>query len=481
MINLKIIFFVLGILVSILSITMLIPLLLDAILYGNYFVFSSSFMISLFFGLSLTLAFRNNEKKINVSDTIVITVLSLPVLCFFASLPFYFDNKNIGFDSAFFEATSGLTTAGASVYNNVEILSSGLLAWRALIQWLGGIGIIIFAIGILPILNIGGLQLFTQDWKEKDFDLHYRSKELAKLLGTVYLLFTLIIFLLLWLCGMPIFEAFCHSLTTVATGGFSTNNNSIAHYNNVSIEFIIVLGMIFSSLPFTLYLSSMQKGLKAFKDIQVLTFILLIILFTLTLTIWNYFYNNINFFLSLRLAFFNGVSVMTGTGYSTADFSSWGSFSSALLLIMMFIGGCTGSTTGGIKVFRIQILFFVLVRELKKINSPRSIFSSNYNNQIISEEIINSVMIIILFFFGGVFFVSLIFFMYGYDFVTSVSAAVTSISVVGPGLGNIIGPEESFGSLAAGLKIVLSSAMIIGRLEFIAFFVLLLPSFWSQK
>ena len=239
----------------------------------------------------------------------------------------------------------------------LKSLSKGLLIWRSILQWLGGIGIIIFAIAILPILNIGGMQLFTQDWKEKDFDLHHRSKELAKLVGGVYLLFTVIIYLFLWILGMPFFEAFCHSLTTVATGGFSTNDNSIAHYNNIFIELIIVLGMIIASLPFTLYLSSLHKGFKAFKDTQVIIFLLLICFFTFSLTIWNYYENNIAFLTSLRLALFNGVSVMTGTGFTTTDFSSWGSFSTTLFLIMMLIGGCTGSTTGGIKVFRIQIFF----------------------------------------------------------------------------------------------------------------------------
>ncbi len=481
MINLKIIFFILGVLISVLSISMVVPLTLDYMYYNDLSVFFPSFLISSFFGLSLILAFRNNDKKISVNDTIIITVLSLPVLCLFSSLPFFLDKNISMFSEAFFEATSGLTTTGASIYNNVENLSKGLLIWRAILQWLGGIGIIIFAIAILPILNIGGMQLFTQDWKEKDNDLHHRSKELAKLVGGVYLFFTVIIFLLLWIFGMPFFEAFCHSLTTVATGGFSTNNNSVAHYNSFFIELIIVLGMIIASLPFTLYLSSLHKGFSAFKDKQVIIFLLLIYFFTLSLTIWNYFENNIAFFTSLRLALFNGVSVMTGTGFTTDNFSNWGSFSSSLFLIMMLIGGCTGSTTGGIKVFRIQILFFIIMKELKNINSPRAIFSSNYKNQLINEDIINSVMVIIIFFLVGVFFISLIFFMHGYDFITSISAAITSICVVGPGLGNIIGPSENFSNLPANLKITLSAAMIVGRLEFIAFFVLLLPSFWTQK
>ena len=175
MINLKIIFFILGVLISVLSVSMIIPLTLNFFFYESFNVFLASFLICSFFGFSLILAFRNNEKKISVNDTIIITVLSFPVLCLFASLPFYFDQNILLFSDAFFEATSGLTTTGASIYSNVESLSLGLLAWRSLIQWLGGIGIIIFAIAILPILNIGGMQLFTQDWKEKDFDLHYRS------------------------------------------------------------------------------------------------------------------------------------------------------------------------------------------------------------------------------------------------------------------------------------------------------------------
>ena len=239
--------------------------------------------------------------------------------------------------------------------------------------------------------------------------------------------------------------------------------------------------MILASLPFTIYLSSLQRGLGAFKDSQVFIFLAMILLFTLTISSWNYFHNNFDFLVSFRLALFNGVSIMTGTGYTTTDFSNWGSFSNALFLIMMLIGGCTGSTTGGIKVFRIQILLFVIIKELKRLSSPRAVFSQHYKGQIINDDIINSVMVIILFFLLGIFTVSTVFLINGYDFLTSVSAAITSICVVGPGLGTIIGPEETFSTLSANLKVTLSVAMIMGRLEFIAFFVLLLPGFWNQK
>ena len=482
MFNSRIIFFVLGILVTVLAFFMLIPLVIEIILKSkNIFSFFISFSLSLLVGISFILAFKGKEKVLNIKDTLVITSISWPILCIFAALPFYLDTNLNNFSNAFFEASSGLTTTGASIYQNVESLTKGILIWRSLLQWLGGLGIIIFAIGILPILNIGGMQLFTQDWNEKPQDLHYRSKELSKLLGIIYLIFTFILFILLWASGLPIFDAICHSMTTIATGGFSTNNNSIGHYNNLFAEVTIVCGMILASLPFTLYITTAKGNLAIFKDNQVVTFLLIIMLGTILISMWINYENNINIFTAFRLALFNGVSLMTGTGYSTANFSNWGSFSNSILLIMMLIGGCTGSTTGGLKIFRIQLLIMIISKELKKIRSPRAVLTLSYKSNIIDEEIINPVMIIIILFFIGIFLISGIFSLHGYDFLTSVSAAITSICVVGPGMGNIIGPENSFNNLPSTLKYTLSFAMILGRLEFISFLLLLIPNFWFTK
>ena len=461
---------------------MTIPLFFELISNKtNLNVFITSTLITLFVGLSLTIAFKNEKKIVNIKDTLVVTSFSLPILCIFASLPFFIGSQVETYADAFFEATSGLTTTGATIFDNVESLSSGFLIWRSLLQWIGGLGIIIFAIAILPILNLGGMQLFTQDWNEKSEDLHYRSKELAKILGGIYLLFTFLIFIMLWFFGLSFFDALCHSMTTVATGGFSTRSSSIGSYNNLGVELTIVLGMILASLPFTLFISSIKNKLIFFEDKQVITFLMFIVFFTLIIAVWLHFENNIGIFTAIRLAVFNGVSLMTGTGYSTSNFSDWGSFSTSILLLMMLIGGCTGSTTGGLKVFRIQILFYSIIKEIRKINSPRSVFTISYKNKLIDHGIFNSVILMIILFISGVLFVSIVFSLHGYDFLTSVSAGITSIAVVGPGLGNIIGPEESFSTLPSKLKIVLSTAMIIGRLEFLTFLILLTPKFWLQK
>ena len=460
---------------------MFIPFLFEVYNSANNIkTFISCSFFTLLVGISILIAFRTKEKKINIKDTIVITTLSWPVLVLFSSLPFFYGSEVKDFSEAFFEATSGLTTTGASIYNNVENLSVGILIWRSMLQWIGGIGIIVFAISIIPILNTGGMKLFTQDWSEKPEELHYRPKELVKSLGSIYIFFTILIFLLLSISGLSIFDSLCHAMTTVATGGFSTRNNSVGYFNNFFTEIIIVIGMLLASLPFTLYISFLRKKYSIFHDSQVLLFLSLITIFILALAIWIHIENNLDILIALRLALFNGVSVMTGTGYSTENFSNWGSFSNTLLLTMMFIGGCSGSTTGGLKVFRIQILFLIIIKELKTIKSPRSITSINYKNDYINDEVINSVMLIILCFISSIFIITSIFTYYEYDFVTSISAAITSVFVVGPGLGNIIGPSESFTQLPNALKYTLSVGMIVGRLEFLTFLILLVPKFWTK-
>ena len=481
MINLRIVLFFIGILISCLGIAMTLPLLVEIknseINVTNFLI---STLLTLFFGISLILAFKREEKKINVKDTILITTFSWPVMIILSSLPFYLDVNCENYIDAIFEATSGLTTTGATVYEEVESLSSGILIWRALLQWLGGLGIIVFAIAIIPIFNIGGIKLFTQDWSEKPKDLHYRPKEIAKLLGSIYISFTLIILILLYASGLNFFDAFSHALTTIATGGFSTKSSSIGHYNNLFTELIIIFGMLAASLPFTLYITCFRKNFTSIFDSQVLLFFSLIIFFVFSVALWVHLNNNINFFLALRLSSFNSISIMTGTGYSTENFSNWGYFANTMFLIMMLVGGCSGSTTGGLKIFRIQVLWALVIKELKTIRSPRAISNINLKNININENIINSVMIILFCFIFSVFFIASIFLYYGYDFITSVSAAVTSVSVVGPGLGNIIGPEESFTQLPSVLKLLLSFGMVLGRLEYLAFLIILAPKFWIK-
>ena len=481
MLNIRIVLFFLGILITALGVSMIIPFLVE---FNSLKINSENFLICLLFclfvGVSLMLAFKEEEKKVNVKDTILITTISWPIMVIFSSLPLYLDLNIKNYIDALFEATSGLTTTGATIYKNTENLSPGILIWRAMLQWLGGLGIIFFAIAIIPIFNIGGIKLFTQDWTEKPKDLHYRPKEIAKLVGFIYICFTLIIFLLLHISGLSIFDAICHSFSTVATGGFSTKSNSIGFYNNFFTELVIVTGMILASLPFTLYISCFRKNFSILHDSQVHLFLSLIIFFVITIAIWIHVENNINILLALRLSLFNSISVITGTGFSTENFSNWGSFSSTLFLAMMLIGGCSGSTTGGLKVFRIQLLWLIVVKELKGIVSPRAINTINLKNINVNDNIINSVMIIFFSFMFSIFIITTVFMYYEYDFITSISAAFTSLFVIGPGLGNIIGPDESFSNLPDVLKVLLSIGMVIGRLEFIAFFIILAPKFWIK-
>ena len=460
---------------------MTLPLIIEILVSNkNSTAFLFCCLFTLLVGISLLLAFKKKERKLNVKDTILITALSLPILVLFSSLPFYFGTEVQDFSEAFFEATSGFTTAGSSIYLNIEELSYGILMWRSMLQWVGGIGIIIFAIAVIPIFNVGSMKLFTQDWSEKPHDLHYRTTELAKLLGIIYVTFTFIIFILLYLSGLSFFDSLCHAMTTIATGGFSTKNESVAYFNNIFAEIIIVIGMLMASLPFTLYLSCIRKNFSIFRDSQVIFFFFIVLFFIISLTYWMYVKNNIDILTALRVSIFNGVSIITGTGYTTENFSSWGSFSNTLLLTMMLIGGCSGSTTGGFKVYRIQVLFLIIVKDLKSTISPRSVTSVNYQNQQLNEDIINSVMIMIFCFIISIFVITGIFSYFGYDFITSISAAITSIAVVGPGLGNIIGPDNGFSQLPSMLKYTLSIGMIIGRLEFLTFLILLLPRFWSK-
>ncbi len=481
MLNIRIILFFFGILITTLGIAMFVPLLVEV---SSSNINTTNFLICLFFslfvGISLILAFKEEEKKVSIKDTILITTLSWPIMVLFSSMPFFLDSNINNYTDAIFEASSGLTTTGATIYKNIDFLSSGILVWRSMLQWLGGLGIIIFAIAIIPIFNIGSIKLFTQDWSEKPKDLHYRPREIAKLVGAIYICFTFTIFILLNLSGLSIFDSICHSLTTVATGGFSTKSASVGYYNNLFTELVIVFGMILASLPFTLYISCFRKNFSILNDSQVRLFLSLIIIFVISIAVWLHIENNINILLALRLSLFNGVSIMTGTGFSTENFSNWGPFSNTLLLAMMLIGGCSGSTTGGVKIFRIQILWLIIVKELKSIISPRSINTINLRNIKINDSIVNSVMIIFSCFLLSIFFISSIFMYYEYDFITSISAAFTSLFVVGPGLGNIIGPDESFSQLPNILKLLLSTGMIIGRLEFIAFIIILAPRFWIK-
>ncbi len=480
MINLKAVSYVIGILISTLGLAMLLPAFFELANDGKEaktFLYIGT--MCLITGGALTLAFKSNLMEITNRDTIILSTLSWIILCFFAALPIWASGNSLSFVDSFFEATSGLTTTGATILTNLESKSEGILVWRALLQWLGGLGIIVIAIAILPILNIGGMQLFSNEWNEKPDNLKRRATELAKLLGIIYLSLTLLCALMLWFVGLSKFDALCHSMTTIATGGFSTHDKSIGYFNNSKVEIIIIIGMLISSLPFVLFLDSYRKKKNLiFNDSQVKTFLFITLFFILTLTFWLYYSQNIKFTSALRMSAFNGISIITGTGYASADFSKWGSFAITIMFFMMLIGGCTGSTTGGLKIFRIQILFLLISKEIKKAYSPRSVANVNYAGKTIEENTITSIMILITIFLLTILLVAISLSLSGYDLLTSLSAGASAVSIVGPGLGPILGPAENFSLLPDHSKITLAFAMILGRLEFLTVIVIFTPKFW---
>ena len=402
-------------------------------------------------------------------------------IAIFGSLPFIFSEINLSATDAFFESMSGITTTGSTIITNLNETPKSILLWRGMLQWLGGIGIIVMAITLMPLMNIGGMQLFiisTSDTPEKILP---RSKEIALRLILVYSGLTFICALFYKIFGMNFFDSVVHSMTTIATGGFSNYNESIGYFDSSLIEFTSIIFIILGSIPFIAYIKYLNGDKKIFfNDTQIKTFIK-IVLFSILLMYLYLFIKNQSFFdTSIRSVAFNVISILTGTGYVTQNFSDWGQFPLIYFLILMFIGGCAGSTACGIKIFRVQILFQFISVQLKKIIYPRGIFKIKYENNNIDEKFLSSIISFIFLYIVIFFIITALLSTSGLDLTTSISAAATSISNVGPGLGDIIGPNGNFSNLSNFSKWILSLAMLLGRLELFAVLVLFIPSFWRK-
>ncbi len=471
-----------GLLLCTLSAFMLIPGFVDYILGDeDWAAFLVSSFITLFVGAGLYLSSReNNPEHLELRQAFLLTNSAWISISLFGSLPFLFSNLNLNFIDAFFESTSGITTTGSTIIPNLEQVSYGILLWRALLQWLGGIGIIVMAIAILPMLSIGGMQLFKTESYETPDKIIPRAAIFASGISIVYIVLTSTWALMLWLAGMPIFDSITHAMTTLATGGYSTKSESLGAFNSVNIEMIIVLGMIVGSLPFIHYLSILKNGWKNLINDQQVKWFLLILFFLISIVTFNLYINGQNFFSSLRVSIFNVVSIVTGTGFGTDDFSQWGGFATTLLLILMFMGGCAGSTTCGLRMARIQVLIANAKTQVLKLLTPHAVIIPYYNKKPIPESVTESVM--------GFFFLYILVFIIiscllgslGLDFMTSLSGAASAIGNVGPGLGEMIGPNGTYAEIPNLGKLILCSGMILGRLEIFAILVMFTASFWKK-
>jgi len=479
--NNKTVFFAIGVLLVILGAFMLIPFFVQIIYDEQNNAFLSSSSITVFIGILLVLANLEDERKLNLQQAFLLTTLSWLSIAIFGSIPFLLSGLNLSFVDAFFESMSGITTTGSTIITNLDNSPKSVLIWRALLQWLGGIGIIVMAITILPLLNIGGMQLFRMENSDAEKILP-KTREVTLIISSIYITLTVACGISYWLGGMSIFDGVSHAMTTIATGGFSNYSESIGYFQSPKIETISIIFIILGSIPFIAYLKFV-KGNKNifFKDSQIKGLIYIIVvsvfLMLLYLNIGNKEYS---FLESLRISTFNVVSILSGTGYVTDDFSAWGKFPLMFFLFLMFIGGCAGSTTCGIKIFRFQILGYFIINQLKKLVYPHGIFSIKYNNEKISNTFIYSIITFIFIYFFIFFILATLLSLNGLDFITAISGSASAISNVGPGLGEIIGPNGNFSNLPNFSKLSLSLGMLLGRLELFAVLILFFPSFWKD-
>ena len=461
---------------------MIVPFIVEFIYYEENSAFLSSAALTTFIGVLLVLTNLEENRKLNLQQAFLLTTLSWLSIAIFGSIPFIFSDLNLSIVDSFFESMSGITTTGSTIISNLESTPKSILIWRAILQWLGGIGVIVMAITILPLLNVGGMQLFKKDQSAGTSEkILPKTREITLIISIIYLVLTLACGFSYWFVGMNVFDSIAHSMTTIATGGFSTYSDSIGYFQNPKIEIISIIFIISGSLPFIAYIKFFKGEKKIFIQDSQIKGLFYILIFSVLLMLAYLMIDNksYDFLENLRISTFNVVSILSGTGYVTTDFSAWGKFPLIFFLFLMFVGGCAGSTTCGIKIFRFQILGRFIINQIKKLVYPRGIFSIKYNNEKISNSFVYSIITFVFLYFFIFFVLAALLSINGLDFVTSISGSDSAISNVGPGLGDIIGPDGNFGELPNFSKLSLSLGMLLGRLELFAVLVLFFPSFWK--
>ena len=477
------ILYVIGIFLSMLAISMALPMLVD-IYFGNpdWKVFFLCILTTAFFGGALVLSNAGGTDgfNINIRQAFLLTTLSWIILATFASLPLWLSGLKLSFTDAFFEAMSGITTTGSTVITGLDNAPPGILLWRAILQWLGGIGIIVMALSVLPFLKVGGMQLFRTESSENEKAMP-RAAKLASSIAYIYAGLTFICAIFYNFSGLSLFDSFAHAMTTIATGGFSTFDSSFKNFENASTEIIAIIFMILGSLPFVLYLKAVRGDLNSLiTDSQVRWFFVIVLLSIAIMVIYLVITMGMDPSEALRRASFNVVSLITGTGYANYDYGQWGGFAVSLLFFLMVVGGCAGSTTCGIKIFRFQVLQAVTDVQIKKLLHPHGVFIPYYGGRPLPEGVPSSVMSFFFMFALSFTVLAVLLSFVGLDFLTAMSGAATSIANVGPALGPIIGPSGTFSPLPDTAKWILCAGMLLGRLELFTVLVLFSPNFWRR-
>ena len=499
--SLKLIIYTLGNLLICLAGTMLFPLGV-AIYYrinigeapNDLVAFIISAAITLITGLTLRLSLRERQEELGIREGFAVVALAWVTVALFGALPyqlagtFHIDGRSpwTAFSFSYFESMAGFSTTGATVLTEIEHLSHAMLFWRSFTHWLGGMGIVVLAVAILPMLGIGGMQLFRAEAPGPQTDrLTPRIAQTAKLLWGVYVLLSILEVTLLMVGKMPLFDALCHTFGTMATGGFSTKNASIAHYDSVYIDMVICVFMFLAGTNFALHYRALRGNVKAYFQDTEFKFYCTVIAVGITLISWNTIRFHVNgeipydsMWTSLRYATFQVLSIITTTGYGTADFEQWPALSQFILITLMFYGGCAGSTGGGMKQVRFLLLIKQSGAEIKRLIFPHAVLPIRVNDQVVPREVMTNILGFFFFFIGIFAIVTCIMTTLGLDLVSAAGATIATMGNIGPGLGSV-GPTDNYAHIHTTGKFVLSFCMLLGRLELYTVLILFSPNFWK--
>lgn len=472
---------ILGAILNILALFMLLPLAFS-IAYNSdnqLAFFSSAAFTSLAGIIFLLIGKKSRLDFMQPRQVFLITSVAWTGVSLFSALPFILIDNPLTLVDAIFEAVSGVTSTGASVMVGLDHLPKDVLLWRSLLNWIGGVGIIGMAIAVLPFLRVGGMRLFkteSSDWSDKAMP---RARSLMAMIIYCYIGLSVICCCAYWLAGMNFFNAVNHAMATVSTGGFSTSDNSFAQFDSLILHWIAIIFMLAGAFPFVLFVRALiNRRLVVLADTQVRGLLLIVVIMTLVLTAQLIVTEQMSPLHALTKACFNLVSIITTTGFASGDYQLWGAIALVVFYFAMFVGGCSGSTSGGIKVFRLQIFAGLVKEQIITAIHPRAIISRRYNGRLISSEIIVSSISYMCLMAACLIIIATILAFTGLDMVTSISGAATAVMNVGPGMGEIIGPAGNFSSLSDTAKWALSAGMLLGRLEFLTILVLFTPAFW---
>ncbi|WP_419797890.1 MAG: TrkH family potassium uptake protein [Terasakiella sp.] len=481
MVDLRATYHIIGWIICWVSAMLLIPAATDAI-YQNldWKVFLLSAGISAFVGICVVLGGQDSvSHRLNLPQAFFLITTGWIVVTVFGAIPFVF--TGVSPTDAVFETMSAITTTGSTIFTEIDTLPPGLLLWRSILQWIGGIGIIAIAVLILPMLKIGGMQLFKIESSGTESEADRFTKNTIYRLSLVYLALTALCVGVYYILGMSFFDAVNHAMTTISTGGYSTHNASFGHFKELSLHWAGTVFMICGAIPFFLFVKMTLGNYRAIiTDQQVKGFLLFLLLSSAFMTLWLVNEREISVFHALTLTSFNITSVVTTTGFATDDYTAWGHGAVGMFLVLMFVGGCSGSTAGAIKIYRYQVLWIFVRSHLKKLLSPNRVIIMKYNGRPLANDVPSSVLAFLAVFIATIAIFTVILSLLGLDIVTAYSASVTAITNVGPGMGHIIGPSGTFQPLSDVAKWVLTVAMLAGRLEVLVLLIFFEREFWTN-